>query len=154
MARDADGNLVSPVVGRDDTKITEEHHAEHLDVARMAQMYVESGLGPPDVVYGDTTESVRSLQEALDRIELARDKFERMPARVRELALNNPVRLEEMLGNEQEVQKLVDAGLQVEGFLPSQPPTPDAGDRTAAGDGPTEPQGDPASASAETSASS
>jgi len=113
--------LVRPKVGSDETKITEEHHAVHLNPGALAQQVMNGERPPPNIVYGDTTESARSLQQALDLIEQRQDRFDSLPAEVRLAARNDIVIFEEMLGTEEGLQEIHNAGLEIEGFTPSRP---------------------------------
>lgn len=134
MARDADGNMMKPKVGSDDTLITEQHHAEHLDVAKIAASVLRGEAREiPEVVYGDTTRTARGLQEALDLIEDAQQRFDNYPEAVRLRAGNSLVRLQGMLETDEGCADLVDAGLPIVGF---EPPVP----VVEAEAGPTEPE--------------
>ena len=142
MARREDGSLICPQVGPDDTLITERHHAAHLDVASIANAVMAGQREVPELVYGDMTTTAQSLQEALDRIEMAQDQFDAIPANVRLKADNSIVRFAEMLETEESTQVLVDAGLELQGFEPSEPVVVAEGS-------PTEPVGDPVEAAVE-----
>lgn len=113
MARDSEGNLIRPVVAVDDELITERHHAEHLRPERLAAQLITGQVQAGEVNYLDQTEAAFSLQEALDRIELAEERFMQLDPELRLLAGNDIRRFEEMLADPDQLDLLVEHGLPV-----------------------------------------
>ena len=115
MARDENGALICPKAPHSDEVITESHHAELLSVGAIARQVMAGERQVPQLQFWDTTRDARSLQEALDLAELALQAFDELPPEVRLRVNHDPVRLQEMLGNEDGLRELTELGLDLGG---------------------------------------
>lgn len=109
-------------------------------VAKHAATGAVTHLPRAQPMYGDFT-GAQSLQEAFSKVEDAEEMFFALPARVRELVDNDPVRYLEALADEELTLELAEAGLPMaEGWEPPEkppaPPEPTAPE-------PPEPEADP-----------
>jgi len=93
---------------------TKQAERDMVDVNAIVRKHRKSGvvshLNGKAPQYGDFSRSA-TLQEALDGVDDAMYSFRRLPAEVRAMAENNPVRLLQMLATEDGSQMLIDAGL-------------------------------------------
>lgn len=99
----------------DNTVMTKQAPAEQQSVSALLKQYVNLGMVPangPVPSYGDFT-GLGDFHECLGRVMEARDQFQRLPARVRRVAENDPgMFLEMVFGQEAELMaELVAAGL-------------------------------------------
>ena len=112
------------------------------DINSIVANYHSTGLvshvssGNP--LYGDFTGPM-DLQDQMDRVHVARERFARLPAAIRKACGNDPVQFLAMAENPESLKTLTDLGLvvdavhdQAEGSTPQQP--------TAEADTSTEPQ--------------
>lgn len=82
----------------------------NLIVARHASTGLWDHLTPKSPIYGDFTRSV-DLQEALHLVEEAEKEFEELPAAVRSVVDNDPVKFAEGLADPEVFRELVEAGM-------------------------------------------
>lgn len=133
-----------------DKSRTKQAFKDETDINRIVKRHVE-GYPPPletrQPMYGDFSQHT-SLLQATQAVEAAEEEFMTLPAAVRQAARNDPVEFLNMMASEDGAQKLVDAGLPVEGVEPTPdsfvPSTPDEPAKAA-------PEAPPAAAAAETS---
>lgn len=95
--------------------ITEQHHAEHLDPARLATKLLNGEINPATLAtprYGDQT-GPQTLQAMLELLEERREFFMSQNARVRQLCGNDLMAFERAQTNREDLARLVDAGLVV-----------------------------------------
>ncbi|WNK13335.1 MAG: internal scaffolding protein [Microvirus sp.] len=81
-------------------------------MANYGRTGVFANINPREPTYGDYSDSM-DLQAAIQLVKDAEASFMELPAAVRELAENNPVRMLEMLADEGATAALVAAGLPV-----------------------------------------
>jgi len=103
----------TPVVETSGELLTEQHHAETMNVAALAEAYL-AGDRPAvpfrEPVYGDDR-GPKSLQEMLDVIDQKVRNYEMLPLAVRRASGFDPNRYEQMLGNPEQREKLLSLGL-------------------------------------------
>jgi len=94
---------------------TKQADARTTDVNIMVANYRRTGqiaVNPREPRYGDFSEAV-TLESAFQRVKDAEAEFQKLPAKVRALAGNNPVTFLLMLADEGATAALVKAGLPV-----------------------------------------
>lgn len=100
----------------DDPSKTEQHHAHDLNLNNIIQRYgIKDGSIPPAAVYpedyfGDFTSEI-DFRTALDRINDATDRFNRLPADLRARFNNDPVTMYNWVIDAQNVEEAVSLGL-------------------------------------------
>lgn len=82
----------------------------NLIVKRHASTGLWSHLANRTPLYGDFTQATE-LQDAIEKVNAAEDEFFVLPAAVRAACNNNPVQFYNMMGAEEAVRLLADAGL-------------------------------------------
>ena len=116
ISRETHPRVRSPQFGPTRTK---QSMMEDVDINLIVKRYAQTGvwdhLETRQPHYGDFSQSV-TLAEAFALVNDAQESFMGLPAEVRREALNDPVRMLEMLSDQEQAQKLVDAGLPVEGL--------------------------------------
>lgn len=96
-----------------------------LILKRYAQTGVWDHLTPKKPMYGDFS-GATDLQTALQIVDEVTSDFSGLPASVRDVADNNPVRYLELMATEEGVARLHAAGQPIEGPVPPVPPEPPA----------------------------
>lgn len=94
---------------------TEQAHKNDYDINRLVQRATRTGvLGTVDqirnVYYGDFSEVDQAMENEFRMIE-ARERFMELPSNIREYFQNDPRALLKALGDETQINKLVELGL-------------------------------------------
>lgn len=96
---------------------TRASEAEATDVNRIMAKYLRTGVithwNNRRPVYGDFSQA-NDYKAALDQVIEARDAFAELPAEVRKAAENDPEVFMRMLADEDGMQQLVDAGMELD----------------------------------------
>lgn len=104
---------------------TKQSFRDQTDINLIVKNHTEGAhipLPTRQPTYGDFS-AVVDLRTAIETVEAADAAFMALPADVRTAALNEPDILLEMLANEDGAQRLVDAGLPVQGLEKTPEPT-------------------------------
>lgn len=103
---------------------TKQSFAKEANINFIMSKYAKTGVFPSinsgTPLYSDNYDAV-DLHEAYERVAEAEAQFMALPSEVRRLANNNPVELMAMLHEPEQLEALIEAGLEAE-FLPPKPP--------------------------------
>lgn len=93
---------------------TKQAHKDECDIRKIHERVMKTGQIPGHLVregvFGDFTQA-GDLQEALERVQQAREDFDALPSAVRDFADNDPVRLLEIVGDPEFAEEAREAGL-------------------------------------------
>jgi len=127
--------IMTPVGTRSRTKQANRNEFDiNLMVGRYMKTGVFSSINPKEPRYGDFSNALQ-LQDALELTRAAHEEFQRLPAKVRAAAQNDPLTMLAMLADPEGTKTLVDAGLPVKTPPPvvENPVVPDAGATSGGG---------------------
>ena len=95
--------------------LTEQHHADGLDIKNMINKYDRTGIlsnvQRGKAMYGDFTK-VNEYQDALDLVNNSKNLFNELPSDIREKFSNNPGEFFEWITNPENSQEAIELGLQ------------------------------------------
>ena len=93
---------------------TKQAFKDECDINRIVKRHGEHGLWdhltPQKPLYGDFSTAV-DLQDAIELVQAAEDSFMALPAEVRALADNDPIKFAQMCASRDDFDALVQAGL-------------------------------------------
>ena len=104
---------------------TKQSFRDLTDINVIVKKHTEGAQIPLDSrtpMYGDFSAAV-DLRTAIETVERAEDAFAALPADVRTAAQNQPEVLLDMMANQEDAQRLVDAGLPIDGLEKTPEPT-------------------------------
>lgn len=93
--------------------LTQQQHKDEVDVNKIMEKYVNRGVEPPFVSggrYGDFTDVV-TYQEAMNKLLDIQERFEALPAPVRDRFQNDPEQLVAFVDDEKNREEAVKLGL-------------------------------------------
>lgn len=114
MASEEDAQLETVAIN-DDPSLTEQHHAKDADLNEILRRFgVTDGAIPPSAMdprhFGDFTDAV-DFREALDRTRIAAERFNALPADIRNRFANSPVLLWQFVNDPRNHEEAVRLGL-------------------------------------------
>lgn len=134
LSDELEGEAASATINEEPTK-TEQHHKDDVDINVMMERLGVTNkddipVVPIDMVNTYDFTEVVDLQEALNRINRAKELFAQMPARIRSRFDNDPAKMYDYLGNEENHEEAIRLGI----LKNEPPPTAPSAQKTPPGD--------------------